>query len=308
MLNKAKQSLQIIRAIQEQYQDFIHLGLAAYIVILVIFMLANNISITPDRLVIFLLLGAVATGRVFSFLKNWAPFVLLLLSYEALRGFAWNIGLERVHASDIIEFEKTVLGNIYTVPLQAALYQPGQVAWYDVAAAIFYFLHFAFPFAFAFWFWLKDLSRYWGYVTRLLVLSYAGWITYVIFPAMPPWLASQNQLLPPVHKIITETLDKLLINFNISQVYLAITPNPIAAVPSLHAAYAWLAMLFTFQFFKKSVGIFFIGYSVVLWFLLIYTGEHYLVDLILGAVYATITHLVVGRLLAPRLHRFRTIV
>ena len=72
--------------------------------------------------------------------------------------------------------------------------------------------------------------------------------------------------------------DLLYNNFN---------PNAVAAVPSLHAAYPLLVLLFAVEFFGKK-GLIFIPYVIGCWLSIVYLGEHYVADIILGVIY-TIT-------------------
>ena len=68
-----------------------------YLVVIVFLMLYKSVSLTPDRLLIVFLLGVIvlARSKLKSFLKDWLPFVGLLLGYEILRGFADGFGFRR---------------------------------------------------------------------------------------------------------------------------------------------------------------------------------------------------------------------
>jgi membrane-associated phospholipid phosphatase len=66
-------------------------------------------------------------------------------------------------------------------------------------------------------------------------------------------------------------------------------------VPSLHAAYATLFALIIFKLFKKSKWKYLsILYPALIYTGTVYQGEHYLIDELLGGVYA-----LVGFLAAP---------
>ena len=70
-----------------------------------------------------------------------------------------------------------------------------------------------------------------------------------------------------------------------------IDPNPYAAIPSLHAGYAFLCFLFVvaiawktrWRWWALGVGAI---YPLAQSFAVVYTGNHYVVDLMLGYVYA----------------------
>ena len=73
-----------------------------------------------------------------------------------------------------------------------------------------------------------------------------------------------------------------------------INPNDVAAFPSLHAAYPTLAFLFTRRAFGR-VGYVMIGYAACVWFAVIYLGDHYLIDVLAGILYAVVAYLAVTR-------------
>ena len=47
--------------------------------------------LTPDRIAVLLLAGAIMLGRGKAFVRDWGPFLLLLFGYELMRGVADNM-------------------------------------------------------------------------------------------------------------------------------------------------------------------------------------------------------------------------
>jgi membrane-associated phospholipid phosphatase len=173
-----------------------------------------------------------------------------------------------------------------TVALQNLLFA-SSLHWWDYAATIVYFLHFVLPLGFAMVLWLRDRRRFTDFVTSLTLLSYAGWLTYIAFPSAPPWMAAQDGYLDGVTRILDRTINFLPNHLDLPTVYRALDPNPIAAIPSLHAAYPFLVLLFALKFFRWR-GLVVLPYVAVVWFAVIYLGEHYATDVLIGAVYATV--------------------
>lgn len=268
-----------------------------YIVAMTALMIWQGIGIDPSRYVFVLLLPALLVKKTRAFLLDWIPFLFILLSYDFLRGFADNVG-SRVHFVELIQLEKDLFGGILpTVYLQDLFYNPNQPSFFDFFATIFYFLHFALPLAFGYILWLYNRTYFKYFVTAILLLSYAGWITFIIFPSAPPWLANQEGYISEVHKILDVTLQAFPDKWNLPSVYHNFNPNPVAAMPSLHAGYPFLVFLFCLRFFRKK-ALFFMPYMLMVFFSVVYLGEHYVVDLIGGIIYATIFYL-----LALHLHR-----
>jgi membrane-associated phospholipid phosphatase len=63
-------------------------------------------------------------------------------------------------------------------------------------------------------------------------------------------------------------------------------PNPVAAMPSLHEAITFIVFLFLTRFGWKW-GLVGFAYAVAMAFSLAYTGEHYIIDTLVGAAIAT---------------------
>lgn len=262
------------------------LSFVLYIVALTGLMVWLGIGITPDRYVLVLLLISLFLKRTRKFVMDWLPFLFILITYDFLRSFA-NVLNPRVHFLEPAMADKFLFGQLPTITLQNLLYTPGFLHWYDYLSGIIYFLHFALPLGFAFILWLKNNSYFKQFVIAILFLSYAGWITYLAYPAAPPWLASNQGYISGVTKILDVVLKTFPERLNLPTIYYSFDPNLVAAVPSLHAAYAMLVFLFALKFFKRK-ALFFALYVLGVWFSIIYLGEHYFIDVVLGVIYAVV--------------------
>ncbi len=141
-----------------------------------------------------------------------------------------------------------------------------------------------------------------GSPSLFVLLTFAALVTYALYPAVPPWMASQNGYLPPTAKIIDEMWTHVRFG-NGSGIFSGTGhfADPVAAVPSLHAAYPMLLVLF----FWKSVGRWrwlLALYPIAMAFTLVYTAEHFVIDILLGWLYA-IAVFVVGNRLFDRYER-----
>lgn len=257
-------------------------------------MIWQGIGIDPSRYAFVLLFASLFIKRARSFILDWTPFLFILLSYDFLRGFADNLG-PRANFVTLINLERALFGDIPTIKLQDMLYSPGHTAFFDFISTYFYFLHFALPLGFGFVLWLYNRSHYKQFVTGILLLSYASWITFLIFPSAPPWMAGNEGYIPKVEKILDVTLASFPDKWNLPSIYHQFNPNPVAAMPSLHAAYPLLVFLFALRFFKKK-AIPFLIYVLAVWVSVVYLGEHYAVDIAGGAAYAVIFYFIAVRL------------
>ena len=252
--------------------------------------------IRPDTFLwILLLLMLILGGRLTDVLKEWLPFVFILFSYEYLRGMVPQL-LERVNSTNIISWEQRIFGFIPTLRLQEALFS-GTTQWYDTFFTGVYFLHFIAPLVFAFLLWRKSREWYRRFAVGLISLSYLAFVTYYVFPAMPPWLAAKEGHLPEVVRIQKQVYAKMPANEHFeaidkTSIFRYAGPNDIAAIPSLHAAYPFLILLFALSYFGKK-GLLALPYALAVWFGVVYLGEHYVVDVLLGIAYAGLVFLVV---------------
>ena len=265
--------------------------LIAYLIIIVGFMLIRNMSLTPDRIFVILLFGAIIVGRGKTFLRDWIPFVALLIGYEMVRGFADTAGF-KVHVEELVNAERANFCFLPGVELQKHFFNPNKLAPWDVGAVLIDFLHFLLPLMVAFFFWIKDRGAYWKFVIALLGLSFAGFITYLLYPAAPPWYADQRAGLIEIHKVVDYVVKDIGWGWDFSRIYNNLNPNQVAAMPSLHSAYPWLAFL-ALRNFSKKVGYYFLPYPILVWASVVYLGEHYVIDVIAGIAYATLVYMVV---------------
>src|SRR5437870_10503052 len=154
-----------------------------------------HISVSPERFLLLMLIAALVLGRARLFLADWIPFLVLFLSYEYLRGLSSKTGFS---AHDVTGLERTVsLGHVPTLDLQGTFYHAGQVSWYDIAATMFYFLHFAFPLVLGYLFWIVDRRTFLRFSRALIAMSFAAFVFYLLLPVAPPCKA-----VPGVLKII----------------------------------------------------------------------------------------------------------
>ncbi len=262
-----------------------------YIAVMTAFMIWQGVGITPDKYALILILGSLFIHKTRKFLIDWLPFLFILISYDFLRSLAPILN-NRVHFQEMIDFDKWMFGQNPIIFLQNTFYKIRQIQWYDFVAILFYFLHFALPLGFGYILWLKSRAHFKKFANSLLILSYSAFFTYVIFPAAPPWLAAKEGYLPGVIKIIDLILKFFPEKLSLPSIYNNFNPNQVAAMPSLHAAYPLMVLFFAVGLFGKK-GLFFIPYVLGCWVSLVYLGEHYVADIIVGAIYTVIVYYIV---------------
>lgn len=232
------------------------------------------------------------------FARDWLPVVILLAGYNLSRGFADELAEPHVHElinADRWMFGWATGGQVPTVWLQEHLYQP-QIQWYDVLASWVYFSHFVVSLAAAVILWLRSRPRWAAFMRRWLALSAAGLVTYFLYPAAPPWWASQYGYLgEEVLRISTRGWRAFGLHgagnlLNIGQV----AANPVAAMPSLHTAFALFVVLFFLPMVARRYWPLLLVYPLAMTFTLVYAGEHYMIDVLVGWAYVVVVLALVG--------------
>jgi membrane-associated phospholipid phosphatase len=242
------------------------------------------------------------TGRV---LVDWLPFTAVLLAYDRSRGVADTLGI-RLHEADVLHAEQWLFGGTEpTLWLQQHLYHPGHVYWYDAGFTLVYTSHFLATPILAALLWLRDRALWLRYISRVIVLSIAGLATYCLFPEAPPWMAARDGLTDPIARLSARgwvwlhagNLQNLLARGQNEGA------NPVAAMPSLHVAFAVLVAIVIAGRVRSRWRWLAALYPVAMSFTLVYTGEHYVIDLVAGVAYAVAVHLGVSRWEAARARR-----
>jgi membrane-associated phospholipid phosphatase len=245
------------------------------------------------ELVILWVCGALACAsigqhprQILQIVVDWLPIVLVLCAYDFTRGAADSLGIG-VHVHPMIDFDRFLFfGATPTEWLQARLYEPGVVNWWDVAFTLVYTSYFIVPFVLAGVLWVRDRLAFLRFTKRLVSLALAGVATYIAFPAAPPWMAAEMGLLDGVHRTTSEGWGVLGVGtaglFSKGQS----SANLVAAVPSLHSAFTALVAMFLWNRVRPQLRPLLALYPLAMGFTLVATGEHYFFDVLLGWVYA----------------------
>jgi membrane-associated phospholipid phosphatase len=235
---------------------------------------------------------------------EWAPFIGVLFIYDRLRGFADGL-LFPARELPQIRVEAALFGTpIPTVWLQSHLWDPHHLRWWDYATWFVYLTHFFATLVVAAVLWTWAHERFARFATMVCVLALTGFATYALYPAVPPWLAARHGNIGESNRLVGIVWHHVPIAhfgslFEKGQHY----ANNVAAMPSLHAAYAMLIALYLWRIVPRWWRIPLALYPPAMAFALVYSGEHYVVDCIAGWVYASAAFVVVDRAFDRRARR-----
>lgn len=197
-----------------------------------------------------------------------------------------------LHVTGPADADRALLGGVPTPWLQEHL-ATGSAQWYDAVVALVYATHFVGLPAVTVLVWLRWRHRLVPWLLAVTVLTTSGYAGYVLYPAAPPWDAAERGLLAPVERISTIGWEVLHLEPVGRLVELGQqASNPVAAMPSLHAGVAMLIALHLGPVARPAVRLALAGYAVAMGLALVYTGEHYVVDVLAGWALAALATLV----------------
>jgi uncharacterized membrane protein SirB2 len=222
--------------------------------------------------------------------RDWLPLFVVLSVYDFVRGEAQFWGT--VHVVPQIDADRWLFGGVPTVWLQHHLFTPGSPHWWDYGVFFVYLSHFFVALTVAAVLWKVNHASFRRFAAFFVALTLLGFLTYAAFPAAPPWLASQTQHLAPTARVIDEMWTHVGLRSGAHT--LSATSdlaNPVAAMPSLHAAYPMLLLLFFWRRAGRWRWLLAL-YPLAMGFTLVYAAEHYVVDILFGWLYAVVVYVV----------------
>lgn len=214
---------------------------------------------------------------------------------------------ERVHVNYPIAIDRALgLGELPTLRLQRALARSGPDGpqWRALDRVLVW----------AHWAWFMVPHGSLAYILvchrsrfpRAAVMTYAvfdiGAIFYWLAPTAPPWYAASAardrmteqerrwSKVPAPETVLAPEMRRMMVEYGEffwrdgwGPLYSVFGGNPLAAMPSLHFATSLMAALLLAEQGPVAGALGF-GYTATLGFALVYLGEHYVVDLLAGAV------------------------
>lgn len=290
--------------------------LATYLALVAAAFLYFNIPLLIEWVALILFIGALIVGRARLFFRDWGVFLVALLAWQFTSPVATKLATPW-HLSELISADRFMFrGVVPTQWLQARLYHPGVLEPWDVFAVVMYSLHFVTPLIVGFILWIRNRTLFHEYAFAFMLVAVGGFVTYIVYPAVPPWLAAMRLLrwhhiyirsahgqvyLPGVKNLYNIFANNWYNPYN-GQVTLGFLHqhiDQVGAMPSQHAAFPFLCFLFLRRQFGRWA---YLGllYIIGITFSIVYLGQHYVIDALVGFGYAVLGYTFVMHLV-PRL-------
>lgn len=126
----------------------------------------------------------------------------------------------------------------------------------------------------------------------LLCLNLAAFATYYIYPAAPPWYVADHGFGPVNFDVRASAAGAArwdeLTGLNYFASFYGRSADVFGAIPSLHVAGPLLVALYAQQLRKLWLTVFAYGFTILVAFAAVYLQHHYVLDVLLGSMYAVV--------------------
>ena len=285
--------------------------MAGYVVA-TIWYLKNRGSIPSDREIIsgwFVVLALLATvGRsrreALVVLFSWLPFLAAISFYDFARALGHLLNRPIEVKSQISVDRFLGGGRLWTERLQGWLIDErvglGQrpirevetmltrdkstIRWYDVVVSAVYQSHFFVPYLTAGYLWSRGQRLWRWYTGTFVAVNFAACAVFTLWATAPPWYAARLGLIQPFPRVLAgRGWSRVGLSFAGGLIKKGQNiVNPFAAIPSLHSAQALMVCIFLWGCAWKWLRPFLIALPLSMGFALVYSGEHYLIDILAG--------------------------
>jgi membrane-associated phospholipid phosphatase len=229
----------------------------------------------------------------------WA---VLWVGFNVVRAVANDTPWAKTTIGIVPDAERGLLGSPSAV-LQAAFHEPGALGPLDILTTAIHLSFFVTPHVVAAVLLVRSTPCFRRYAIAMAILLAAGAIAFALLPTAPPWLSATDEGARPVIRITDVVLSRSGLvpgtaatseqpgNF-------AFEVNRLAAMPSIHLGAT--ALIAAVAFDARRLRLAALLYCLAMGFSLVYLGEHYVLDVVVGGALASAAWWCAGRIGGPR--------
>jgi inositol phosphorylceramide synthase catalytic subunit len=251
----------------------------------------------PEQVVLCALMAAAClwSAGTRRFAVGMLPFLLMGMVYDCLRLAQPLVASLPIWVAEPYLLEKTVFGlgsgpgRITLNELFARHNWPGV----DLACGVAYMIYLYIALGFAVAIALAGrrherlLARYgWTF----FFVNVAAFLTYCFLPTAPPWYVAAHGLGPA--DVTTAPNPAALVRFDAMvgiryfHEFYSRSSDVFGAIPSLHCAYPLVVFLYARELRRKWLSVTLLAFWLLVMFSAVYLQHHYVVDALLGTLYA----------------------
>jgi hypothetical protein len=228
-------------------------------------------------------------GRARSFVLAFIPYATVWFVFTFLRSFADETTLADTLNLYVVRFERWLFGGqLPTIALQHRYFDYDHLRPWDYFLTGIHWSYFIVPHAVAVLCWTTSEALFRRFFWSMTLLLGVGLMIYLMLPSNPPWLSGEQFDSPASATVyrIMEPVGKQLGGGLYSASYKVVgESNPIAAMPSIHMAITAL-LVFPAATFGRRWRTLAIIYAALMGLALVYLGEHFVIDVVVGTAIA----------------------
>lgn len=231
----------------------------------------------------------------------WFYYVAGIYAYTIARSFADDAGFA-VRTQYPVDFDRWLFLGLEPVTwLQERFFDPTHVSLLDWSAVWVHWSFFVVPHLLAVAIFIRWRRWFPEFVMLIVGTMWVGLVFFFLVPTAPPWLASQVSGVDQVYRIMDFVGGRVSLA-TYRHFYASLgEPNSVAAVPSIHMATTYGLYLWA-RYRVPSIAPLLLAYAGIMALALVYLGEHYIFDLLVGIACATAVGVCVESV-APRVVR-----
>lgn len=235
------------------------------------------------------------------FIVGFSIFIIYWVIFDYMKAFP-NYLVGTVHIESLYNLEKGLFGIQYN----GILLTPNEYlshytnSFLDVLTGVFYLHWIPLPLAFATYLFVRKREQFFHFALTFLVVNLVGFVVYYTYPAAPPWYISEHGFVFNAHTPGSAAgLARFDDFFNVS-IFRSLyekSSNVFAAMPSLHSSYPLIVLYYGIKNKLGYVNTVFAIITVGIWFSAVYTGHHYVLDVLAGITCAIVGFVLYNSLL-----------
>lgn len=224
------------------------------------------------------------------FLIAILPFIVFGISYDWMNLLP-NYMVNPVDTDGLYGLEKSLFGIFYgeSILTPNEFFALNTHPVFDFLSGFFYLCWVPVPLIFGFYLYFSGKTElYLHFALVFLFVNLLGFACYYIHPAAPPWYVALHgfEAVPgtPGNVAGLGAFDEMT-GLGIFDALYGRNANVFAALPSLHSAYPFIAMVYAM---RKNVPVAWkivtIVVAVGIWFGAVYSSHHYIIDVTCGVI------------------------
>lgn len=225
-----------------------------------------------------------------SALATLGGYAVIWVGFNLVRAIADDTGLAVASTATVSGWERSLFGGtLPSVQFQTWFFDPTRVQMHDVILSLVHASFFVVPLVIAVIVWWRARPFFRPYAIATAASFALSLVGFLLLPTAPPWMSSPGEVTRVTPHVLAETLGVFLGSDEGAHIAggFRFEPNHLAAMPSVHVSATVLVFLMLMRF-GRLPGVIGGTYALLMTIGVVYLGEHFIIDAILGWVTAII--------------------